>query len=35
MSKIKEVSTLVETKFISLYDIKYLNKNVMKKNLGQ
>ena len=26
MSKIKEVSTLVETKFISLYDIKYLNK---------
>ena len=27
MGKIKEIKTLVETKFISLYDIKYLNKN--------
>lgn len=32
MSKIKEVSTLVETKFISLYDIKYLNKNNQEKS---
>ena len=30
--KIKEIKTLVETKFISLYDIKYLNKNNQEKS---
>ena len=32
MGKIKEIKTLVETKFISLYDIKYLNKNNQEKS---
>ena len=32
MRKIKEIKTLVETKFISLYDIKYLNKNNQEKS---
>ena len=32
MGKIKEIETLVETKFISLYDIKYLNKNNQEKS---
>ena len=32
MGRIKEVSTLVETKFISLYNIKYLNKKNKEKS---
>ena len=32
MGKIKEIKTLVKTKFISLYDIKYLNKNNQEKS---
>lgn len=32
MSKIKEIKTLVETKFISLYNFKYLNKSNKEKN---
>ena len=32
MGKIKELSTLVETKFMSLYDIKYLNKAKEEKS---
>ena len=32
MGKIKEIKTLVETKFISLYDIKYLNKSNQEKS---
>ena len=32
MGKINEIKTLVETKFISLYDIKYLNKNNQEKS---
>lgn len=32
MGKIKEIKTLVETKFISLYDIKYLNKRNQEKS---
>ena len=32
MWKIKEIKTIVETKFISLYDIKYLNKNNQEKS---
>ena len=32
MGKIKEIKPLVETKFISLYDIKYLNKNNQEKS---
>ena len=32
MGKIKEIKTLVETKFISLYDIKYLNKSNKEKS---
>ena len=32
MGKIKEIKNLVETKFISLYDIKYLNKNNQEKS---
>ncbi len=32
MGKIREIKTLVETKFISLYDIKYLNKNNQEKS---
>ena len=32
MGKIKEIKTLVETKFIGLYDIKYLNKNNQEKS---
>ena len=32
MGKNKEIKTLVETKFISLYDIKYLNKNNQEKS---
>lgn len=32
MGRIKKLSTLMETKFISLYDIKYLNKNNQEKS---
>ena len=32
MGRIKEISTLVETKFISLYNIKYLNKKNKEKS---
>lgn len=32
MGKIKEITTLVETKFISLYNIKYLNKSKKEKS---
>ncbi|MPM45433.1 hypothetical protein SDC9_92120 [bioreactor metagenome] len=32
MSKIKNITSLVETKFISLYNVKYLNKNNKEKN---
>lgn len=32
MGKIKEITTLVETKFMSLYNIKYLNKSKKEKS---
>ena len=32
MGRIKKLSTLMETKFISLYDIKYLNKSNKEKS---
>ncbi|MCC3863020.1 NUDIX hydrolase [Terrisporobacter petrolearius] len=32
MSRIKNITSLVETKFISLYNVKYLNKNNKEKN---
>ena len=32
MSRIKNITSLVETKFISLYRVKYLNKNNNEKN---
>lgn len=32
MSRIKDITSLVETKFISLYNVKYLNKNNEEKN---
>ena len=32
MNRIKNITSLVETKFISLYNVKYLNKNKEEKN---
>lgn len=32
MGRIKDIESLVETKFISLYNVKYLNKNNKEKN---
>ncbi|MEW9079701.1 NUDIX hydrolase [Terrisporobacter glycolicus] len=32
MNRIKNITSLVETKFISLYNVKYLNKNNEEKN---
>lgn len=32
MGRIKEITSLVETKFISLYNVKYLNKSNKEKN---
>lgn len=32
MGKVKDIESLVETKFISLYNVKYLNKNNKEKN---
>ena len=32
MGRIKDITSLVETKFISLYNVKYLNKNNKEKN---
>lgn len=32
MSRVKEITSLMETKFISLYNVKYLNKNNKEKN---